>query len=80
MGDLDSDGTMEIVVTGAIGSSTNTWVLEHEGSLRPGWPRVGGGSGYAWGVYNDNAAIADLRGGWPQRGRGAIRCALHLRL
>jgi len=61
VGDLDSDGTFEVVVTAAVGSKTNTWVLEHDGSLRPGWPRVGGGSGYAWGVYNDNAAIADFQ-------------------
>lgn len=60
--DLDSDGTLEIVVSAAIGSNTNTWVLEHGGALRPGWPRVGGGSGYAWGVFHDNAAIADLEG------------------
>ena len=60
--DLDGDDTMEIIVGGAIGSSTNTWVLEHNGTSRPGWPRVGGGAGYAWGTYNDNAAVADLDG------------------
>ena len=60
--DLDTDGTLEIVVTGAVGSGTNTWVLEHDGAVRPGWPRVGDGDGYAYGVFNDNAAIADLEG------------------
>lgn len=58
--DLDGDGTMEIVVTAAIGSKTNTWVYEHNGSLRAGWPQLGNDSGYAWGVFNDNAAIGDL--------------------
>lgn len=68
VGDLDADGTFEVVVTGAVGSKTNTWVLEHDGAVRSGWPRVGGGSGYAWGVYNDNAAIADLE----MDGRGEV--------
>lgn len=62
VGDLDADGTMEIVVSAAVGSGTNTWVLEHSGATRPGWPRVGNGLGYAYGVFNDNAAIADLEG------------------
>lgn len=60
--DLDQDGTMEIVVTAAIGSHTNTWVYEHNGTLRPGWPRLSDESGYAWGVYNDNSALGDLDG------------------
>jgi uncharacterized repeat protein (TIGR01451 family) len=58
--DLDGDGTLEIVVTAAVGSHTNTWVYEHDGSLRAGWPQLSNDSGYAWGVYNDNAAIGDL--------------------
>ena len=58
--DLDGDGTLEIVVNAAIGSKTNTWVYEHDGTLRRGWPQLEDDSGYAWGVYNDNAAIADL--------------------
>lgn len=60
--DLDSDGTLEIVVTGAIGSKTNTWVLEHTGALRSGWPQLNNDSGYAWGVYNDNATVGDVDG------------------
>ena len=60
VGDLDGDDTLEIVVSAAVGSSTNTWVLEHGGETRPGWPRVGSVDGYAWGVFNDNAVIADL--------------------
>jgi uncharacterized repeat protein (TIGR01451 family) len=58
--DLDDDGTMEIVVTAGRGSRTNTWVYEHNGSLRSGWPQLNNDSGYAWGVFNDNAAIGDL--------------------
>jgi uncharacterized repeat protein (TIGR01451 family) len=58
--DLDDDGTMEIIVTAARGSGTNTWVYEHNGSVRSGWPQLSNDSGYAWGVFNDNAAIGDL--------------------
>lgn len=58
--DIDDDGTLEIVVNAAIGSKTNTWVYEHNGTLRGGWPQLDNDSGYAWGVFNDNAAIADL--------------------
>ena len=57
--DLDADGTMEIAVT-ATGNLVNTWVLEHNGATRAGWPQLTNDSGYAHGVYNDNAAIGDL--------------------
>jgi uncharacterized repeat protein (TIGR01451 family) len=60
--DLDGDGTMEIVVTAARGSRTNTWVYEHDGSLRAGWPQLDNDSGYAWGVFNDNVALGDIDG------------------
>jgi hypothetical protein len=62
VGDLDRDGTFEIAVGAARGNSTNAWVLEHTGAVRPGWPQVVGGGGYSWGVYNDNLAFADLAG------------------
>ena len=58
--DLDGDGSMEIIVTAAVGSQTNTWVYESDGTPRPGWPQLSNDSGYAWGVYNDNAAVGDL--------------------
>lgn len=58
--DLDEDGTPEVIVNAAIGSKVNTWVYEHNGSLRSGWPQLDNDSGYAYGVFNDNAAIADL--------------------
>ena len=60
--DLDNDGSLEIVVTAARGNAVNTWVYEHTGSLRPGWPQLSNDSGYAWGVYNANAALGDLDG------------------
>ena len=58
--DLDGDGPMEIIVTGAVGSQVNTWVYEPNGTVRPGWPQLSNGSGYAWGVFNANAAAGDL--------------------
>ena len=60
--DLDRDGSFEIVVTGAVYDKINTWVFEHNGTLRPGWPQLGNDSGYAYGVFNANAAIGDLDG------------------
>ena len=58
--DLDDDGTLEIIVTGAVGSRVNTWVYEHNGALRSGWPQLNNDSGYAYGVFNDNAAVGDI--------------------
>lgn len=58
--DLDGDGTLEIVVTGAVYSRVNTWVYEHDGILRGGWPQLNNDSGYAYGIFNDNAAVGDL--------------------
>ncbi len=58
--DLDDDGTLDIIVTAACGSRTNTWVYDHNGNARSGWPQLNNDSGYAWGVFNDNAAIGDL--------------------
>ncbi len=57
--DLDGDGQKEIIVTAAIGSRTNTWVYEPNGTLRPGWPQMTGSVGYAYGVYADNPAAGD---------------------
>jgi FG-GAP-like repeat len=60
--DLDGDGQMEILVTAAVGSPVNSWVYEPNGALRLGWPQLSGDSGYAFGVYNANAAVGDLDG------------------
>jgi uncharacterized repeat protein (TIGR01451 family) len=60
--DLDGDGTLEIIVTGAVYDRVNTWVYEHDGTLRSGWPQLSDDSGYAYGVFNDNAAVGDVDG------------------
>jgi hypothetical protein len=60
--DLEGDGTLEVIVTGAVYNKVNTWVYEHNGTLRPGWPQLSNDSGYAHGLFNDNAAVADLDG------------------
>ncbi|NOT55753.1 MAG: hypothetical protein HOP18_14225, partial [Deltaproteobacteria bacterium] len=66
--DLDGDKTLDIVVTAAVGSQMNTWIYNTAGVLRPGWPQLNGTSGYAYGVYNSNAAVHDLN----KDGRGEI--------
>ncbi len=58
--DIDRDGTSEIIVTGATYGKTNTWVFEHDGKKRAGWPQLSNSSGSAYGVFNDNAWVADL--------------------
>jgi hypothetical protein len=60
--DLDGDGTAEVIVTGAVYGKVNTWVYEHDGTLRPGWPQLADASGYAYGIFNDSAAVGDLDG------------------
>lgn len=60
--DLEDDGTLEIITTGAVYGKVNTWVYEHDGQLRAGWPQLSDDSGYAFGVFNANAAVGDLDG------------------
>jgi hypothetical protein len=60
--DLDHDGVMEVIVNAASYDSINTWVFAYDGTLRSGWPQLSSDNGYAYGVFNDNAAIADLDG------------------
>jgi hypothetical protein len=60
--DLDGNGDMEILVTAARGSAINTWVYEHTGVVRTGWPQLSDNNGYAWGVYNNNASVGDIDG------------------
>ena len=67
--DLDHDGVMEVIVNAASYDSINTWVFAYDGTLRSGWPQLSSDSGYAYGVFNDNAAIADLD--------GKHRCSAH---
>jgi uncharacterized repeat protein (TIGR01451 family) len=60
--DLDGDDTMEVIVTGAVYGAVNTWVFEHDGSLRSGWPQLSNDSGYAYGIFNANASAGNLDG------------------
>lgn len=60
--DLDEDGDMEIVVGQAKLDRVNTWVFEHTGALRSGWPQLGNDEGSAAGLYNDNLGLGDLDG------------------
>ena len=60
--DLEADGAMEILVTGAVSDQINAWVFEHNGGVRAGWPQLSDDSGYAWGIFNDNAAVGDVDG------------------
>ncbi len=62
--DVDNDSQFEIFVGRASGGSTKQLnVFEPNGSVRPGWPaRRDGEVGYGWGMYNQNAAAADLNG------------------
>lgn len=65
--DLDADGTLDVLATGARSNQTNAWIYSSSGALRAGWPQLTGSVSYAWGVYNDNAAVGDLvPGGTPE--------------
>ncbi len=59
--DLDgNNSTLEVVVSAANGDRLNTWVYESSGALRAGWPQLNNENGFAGGVYNANAAAANL--------------------
>lgn len=62
--DMDGNNSaLEVVVTRAGGSNVNTWVLDAAGNTRTGWPqRADATPGYSWGVYNANAAAANMSG------------------
>ena len=60
--DLDGNGDMEIVVGQAKLDRVNTWVFEHTGALRSGWPQLSNDEGSAAGLYNDNICLGDLDG------------------
>ena len=62
--DIDRDGQLEIIVGRASGGATRQLsVYAADGHLRDGWPaRRDGEPGYGWGMYNQNAAVADLTG------------------
>jgi hypothetical protein len=59
----NNNSSREILVTAAIGSRTSTWVLDSSGNVRANWPQITSeDSGYAYGVFNANAAVANLNG------------------
>ena len=58
--DLEGDGVSEVVVSAAVSSKVNTWIYSHDGVVRNGWPQLNNDDGYAYGVFNDNAAAGDL--------------------
>ena len=59
--DMDGNNSnLELVVTAARGSGVNTWVYNSNGTVRSGWPQLNSSNGYAWGVYNANAAVGNL--------------------
>ena len=61
--DLDGNGSaLEVVVSRAADDPVNTWVLEANGSTRPGWPQLATNNGYASGVFNANAAAGNISG------------------
>ena len=62
--DLENDGQYEIIVGRAgSGATRQLNVYNASGTVRPGWPaRHDGEAGYGWGMYNQNAAAADLDG------------------
>lgn len=59
--DLDGNGSNIDIVATQTGDEVNTWVFDAAGNTRSGWPQLAGEYGYAWGVYNANAAAANLR-------------------
>jgi hypothetical protein len=60
--DLNGSGKMQVLVTGAVTDSVNTWIYSYDGSAWTGWPQRSGTAGYSWGVYNCNAAIGNISG------------------
>ncbi len=58
--DLDLDGTLEVAVGIATSSATSSWVYEHDGSVRTGWPQLSGGVGFGWGIYGDGIAMGNI--------------------
>jgi hypothetical protein len=59
--DLDNDNSAEIIAGLAIPGSQNTWVLEHDGNTRTGWPQLDGTTASrAFGIYNSNIAVGDI--------------------
>lgn len=64
--DVSGDGKLELIATRAGLSARNTWVLSSGGAVLSGWPQLpqdnNNSQGYGWGIFNANAAAADLTG------------------
>jgi hypothetical protein len=62
--DLESDGSLDIVVGCAAGIPDRYLnAYDAAGNMRAGWPaRHAGDPGYGWGMYNENVAVGDLDG------------------
>jgi hypothetical protein len=61
--DLDNDARPEIVVGHGLWGSPELNTLEPDGSVRLGWPaRHNGDPGYGEGLFNENVAVADMKG------------------
>lgn len=60
--DMDYNGLMEIIVCAGVGSKVNAWLYNSDGTLHAGWPQQDDSNpdAYAYGVFNDNAAIGNL--------------------
>jgi len=59
--DLDNDGDGEIIIGWGIANNLNCCVIEHNGSIRPGWPQyVPNDNANALGIFNANIAIGDI--------------------
>jgi len=59
--DIDGDGRREIICGYAQAAALNTWIFEHDGTIRAGWPQQQSGvAGYAAGVFNDNIMVCDI--------------------
>jgi hypothetical protein len=58
LADMDGDGDREILIGASDGQQQNSrfYVLDHDGSVRPGWPRP-----IDWGLYVP-ASVADVDG------------------
>jgi uncharacterized repeat protein (TIGR01451 family) len=58
---IDTTSDLEIAVCST--RSDNQWfVYEHDGTLRPGWPKMtdSDANGYAAGCFNENVGVADI--------------------
>jgi hypothetical protein len=61
---IDAAPDLEIIVA-ATRSDDQWFVYEHDGNVRPGWPRFSGDGnavGYAAGAYNENVAAGNVDG------------------